>query len=84
MSRGALRVLASLFAIGAGLVFVFCMPNYVWKVGGPGAPGGGLPVPYLGYFIAAIGVLGLCGVNVFIGGPLDKRHDATFTSEDPD
>jgi hypothetical protein len=81
MSRGAMRVLASLFAIGTGLVFVFCMPNDVWKVGGPG---GGIPVPYLGYFFAAVGVLGLCGVNVFLGGPLDKRHDANFTSDDPE
>src|SRR5262245_18689054 len=34
------------------------------------------PAHYVGYLIAAIGVAGLLGLNIWIGGPLDKRKDA--------
>jgi len=30
---------------------------------------------YLGFLIAFFGVLGLCGVNIWVGGPLDPRND---------
>jgi hypothetical protein len=35
----------------------------------------GIPVSYLGYFLIIFGVLGLLGVNIWVGGPLDKRLD---------
>jgi hypothetical protein len=34
------------------------------------------PAHYVGYLIAAIGVAGLLGLNIWYGGPLDKRRDA--------
>ena len=36
----------------------------------------GLPVQYTGYFCLGLALLGLLGVNVWRGGPLDRRHDA--------
>ncbi|HKQ49189.1 MAG TPA: hypothetical protein VJZ71_14050 [Phycisphaerae bacterium] len=66
MSRKGQRVLVSLFALGAGAVFVLFFKNWTY---------GDLPVPWIGYLIMAIGALGLIGVNVFIWGPLDKRND---------
>jgi hypothetical protein len=35
-----------------------------------------VPAHYVGYLIAAIGVAGLLGLNIWYGGPLDKRRDA--------
>lgn len=35
----------------------------------------GIPLTYVGVVVLAVGILGLMGVNVFYGGPLDKRND---------
>ena len=37
---------------------------------------GTTPAHYVGYLIAAIGVAGLLGLNIWWGGLLDKRRDA--------
>lgn len=37
---------------------------------------------YLGYACLALMALGLCGVNVWYGGPLDMRHDRDETPAD--
>jgi hypothetical protein len=34
-----------------------------------------VPAHYVGYLVAAIGVAGLFGLNIWIGGPFDKRND---------
>jgi hypothetical protein len=34
-----------------------------------------LPAHYLGYFLMALAVLGMSGVNIWFGGPLDPRMD---------
>lgn len=34
-----------------------------------------MPLQYVGYLVVATGVLGICGVNVWYGGPLDRRND---------
>ena len=34
-----------------------------------------LPLPVLGYLLLGLGFLGLLDVNIFWGGPLDKRLD---------
>lgn len=34
-----------------------------------------MPVDYAGYMIASFGVLGLCGVNIWRGGPLDPQRE---------
>ncbi len=60
-----MRLVMSFWAIGAGLIFVFLFheQNII-----------GIYAPYLGYVSIATGVLALLGVNVFWGGPLDKRR----------
>src|SRR5262245_4373066 len=39
------------------------------------------PAHYVGYLIAAIGVAGLLGLNIWVGGPLDKRRDADLADK---
>lgn len=56
--------LVFLFAFAAFLV-------YSGKVGGWLL--NGIPAEYAGYFLAAFGVAGLLGVNIWYGGPFDKR-----------
>ncbi len=34
-----------------------------------------IPVPVFGLLLSGLGVLGLLGVNVFAGGPLDRNRD---------
>ena len=33
------------------------------------------PAHYYGFAIIGIGILGLLGINIWYGGPLDKRRD---------
>jgi hypothetical protein len=40
-----------------------------------------VPAHYVGYLIAAVGVAGLLGLNIWSGGPLDKRKDAEFSNK---
>jgi hypothetical protein len=68
--RRAGRIVVSLWAIGGGLVFVWFLNGWLMS---------GIPVPWVGYVMIAFGVLGLIGINVFRGGPLDKRHDPPLT-----
>jgi F0F1-type ATP synthase assembly protein I len=35
----------------------------------------GLPAQYLGFIVLGMATLGVCGVNVWYGGPLDPRQD---------
>lgn len=35
----------------------------------------GIPAQYAGYFLLGLACLGLCGVNIWYGGPLDRRLD---------
>src|SRR5262245_34952101 len=44
---------------------------------------GTTPAHYLGYLIAAVGVAGLLGLNIWWGGLLDKRRDADPTGKIP-
>lgn len=60
------RRFMSFWSIGGGLLFV---------VFGRGWLVNGIPLYWLGFVIILLGVLGLCGVNVFYGGPLDMRLD---------
>jgi len=39
------------------------------------------PAHYVGYLIAAIGVAGLLGLNIWAGGPLDKRRDGDLADK---
>jgi len=64
--RKRMRIFMSFWAIGGGLLFVIFGRD--WLVNG-------IPMQWLGYFLILLGVLALAGVNVFIGGPLDRRRD---------
>jgi len=65
--HGPMRVFMSSWMIGGGLLFIFAFKNYTLS--------GLIPVPWVGYLLLAVGVLGLLGVNVFRGGPIDQRLD---------
>ncbi len=60
------RFLACLFMIGVGIIFILYLHDYKIR---------GAPASILGYIAVVFGILGLFGVNVFLGGPLDKRLD---------
>lgn len=49
---------------GAALYF----GNQGWRIEG-------IPAQYVGYFLLGFTCLGLCGVNIWYGGPLDLRGD---------
>ena len=82
MPRAVQRALCSVVGIIAGVLMALFGKGYV--LGHSYPPGRGLPLPYFGYFLAGLGVLGLVGVNVFIGGPLDKRFDEPDVRVDKD
>jgi hypothetical protein len=65
--REGQRRLCSFGLIGAGIVIAWIGVDYVI--------GGILPVPVFGLIVSGMGVLGLLGVNVFAGGPLDRNRD---------
>lgn len=64
--RQTMRVVMTWWAIIGGLLFIAFGRGYTLNL---------IPVPYLGGIFIAVGILAMCGVNVFWGGPLDKRHD---------
>jgi hypothetical protein len=64
--RQTMRLITSLVIIAFGVAFVVYYKDWTLKT---------VPVPYVGYAFIAVGVLALLGVNVFYGGPLDKRRD---------
>jgi hypothetical protein len=35
----------------------------------------GIPGQYIGYFLLGMAALGVCGVNIWYGGPIDPRRD---------
>jgi hypothetical protein len=81
MSRDTQRFLLSLFLVIGGALAAIFLPSYVLKPS-YASPGFGLPVPWVGWFVAFWGVLGMFGVNVFIGGPFDKRGDPEVPGEE--
>ena len=76
MSRNALRARYSIIQIVAGACTLF-LPESVWAEPGTSGTGDAVFMKYVGGFLVAIGILGLCGVNVFMGCSLDKRRDST-------
>jgi len=64
--RKRMRFIMECWAIGGGTLFsVFGRAELVE----------GIPAPWVGYIFILVGILGLFGVNVFYGGPLDLRLD---------
>jgi hypothetical protein len=60
---------------GVALAGVFAASGFfVWS-GYAGMTVDSLPAHYLGYVVAAVGVAGTFGVNIWRGGPLDPRND---------
>ncbi len=64
--RKGMRRFMSFWCVGGGLLFAIF--GREWLVNG-------LPVHWVGYLLILLGILGLAGVNVFYGGPLDLRLD---------
>src|SRR5215467_12717305 len=63
------------------LAVIFAVSGYLlWR--GDDWHIGTTPAHYVGYLIAAIGVAGLLGLNIW-WGPLDKRRDADSGRKDP-
>lgn len=58
------------------LVFLFATGAMLIAFGWQGWRFSGLlPLDWVGYVVTFFGVLGLCGVNIWRNGPLDKRLD---------
>jgi hypothetical protein len=64
--RKNMRRFMSGWCVAGGLLFVIF--GREWLVNG-------LPVPWVGFALILLGILGFAGVNVFYGGPLDLRLD---------
>ena len=65
--RAAQRVGMTVFTILAGGLLI--------GLGVFGVEAYGLPAHYIGFLLLGTAALGVCGVNVWYGGPLDPRHD---------
>lgn len=59
----------------AALIFLFGVSAWLIWLGNSWLLHGVLPVKYIGYFIGFFGLLGICRVNIWAGGPLDPRMD---------
>jgi hypothetical protein len=68
MKRNTQRRLALLAITAFGVSLIAGVFDDVWLFRE-------LSAKYLGYFCIALAVLGLLGVNVWRGGPLDLRRD---------
>jgi hypothetical protein len=58
------------------LIFFFVASGYFVWLGDEARIFGVLPARHVGYLFAAIAIAGLLGLNIWVGGPLDKRKDA--------
>ena len=76
MSKRHLRLLsvAALFAASALLVYLGFQGWVFYEI---------LPLQNLGYLLAVAGILGLLGVNIWYGGPLDPRRDQVVPPTSP-
>ncbi len=63
-------------------VFLFTFAAFLIYLGWQGWTVGSLPAQWVGYLLVVCGVLGLLGVNVWYGGPLDQRNDPPEESAD--
>jgi len=63
------------------LIIFFVASGYFIWLGDDARIFGLLPARPVGYLFAAIGVAGLLGLNIWIGGPLDKRKDAELADK---
>ena len=61
----------------AALIFLFAASALLIWLGDDWLVHGVLPMKYVGYFLAFFGLLGICRVNIWAGGPLDPRLDIT-------
>ena len=74
MSRGMIRMLVSGGLLVLGIV-CFALWDQYELVSGTGPYVHGISVGFLGFLFVPAGILRLAGVNLFAGGPLDKRRD---------
>ena len=58
------------------LVGIFAAGGFFIWIGLDGWKISTLPAHYLGFIVLAIGVAGMCGLNIWHGGPLDPKNDS--------
>jgi len=63
------------------LIIFFVASGYFIWLGDEARIFGLVPARPAGYLFAALGVAGLLGLNIWIGGPLDKRKDAELADK---
>ena len=67
----------------ATLAFLFAVAAFMIWLGRSGWSVNFMPADWVGYILIAFGCAGLCGVNVWSGGPLDKRNDPPEETNSP-
>ena len=75
MSRANVRRLTLVLLFAAAAFFIW-LGRSGWSVNF-------MPADWVGYILIAFGLAGLCGVNVWAGGPLDRRNDAPEETNSP-
>ena len=75
MSRANARRLTLLFLFGVA-AFLISLGEAGWSVNF-------MPADWVGYILIAFGFAGLCGVNIWAGGPLDRRNDPPEETNSP-
>jgi len=63
------------------LIGFFVASGYFVWLGDEARIFGVLPARPVGYLFAAIAIAGLLGLNIWVGGPLDKRKDADLADK---
>jgi hypothetical protein len=58
------------------------LSSFLVYTGWQGWRANGIPTQYFGYLFGAFAVAGLCGVNIWYGGPFDPRFDPPPTETD--
>src|SRR5262249_54832505 len=74
MQRRVYRGLSLVFALGGGAFLTYGGLVQGWVIKG------WFPVQYLGYLLIGLTLLGVCGFNIWAGGPLDPRDDQASDS----
>ncbi|MBN1517580.1 hypothetical protein JXA32_13540 [Candidatus Sumerlaeota bacterium] len=73
MGRRIMRFIVTLLLMLVGVGGIVIGEDYILTSADGTA---GIPLPYVGYFLVVFCLVGFLGVNIYIGGPLDKHNDS--------